>query len=79
MSRPAKDVCGSLKKPPSIMKVHKVRTKTLWLFLAAFSASVSAADIREGEAECHLRSIDELGMDSEGCGAGLAGGLEGRS
>jgi hypothetical protein len=61
-----------------MMKVHKVRTKTLWLFLAAFSASVPAADIREGEAKCYLKLIDELGMESEGCGAFLAGGLEGR-
>jgi hypothetical protein len=61
-----------------MMKVHRVRTKTLWPFLAAFSGSASVPDIREVVEEAGLLTLfDELGMESEGGGACLAGGLEG--
>jgi len=51
-----------------MMKVHKVRTRTLWLFLLAFSASASALGGEE-EVVGPFTLFDELGTGPEKGGA----------
>jgi len=51
--------------PPIMMKVHKVRTKTLWPFLAALSASRFATGLEELGAGS-LLVLRGLELDSEG-------------
>jgi hypothetical protein len=51
--------------PPIMMKVHKVRTKTLLPFLAALSASGFATGFEELEAGS-LSVLGCLELDSEG-------------
>lgn len=51
-----------------MMKVHRVRTKTLWPFLLAFSASASALG-SEVDVACPFTLFDELGTGPEKGGA----------
>lgn len=52
-----------------MMKVHRVRTRTLWPFLLAFSASASALGGEEVEVACPFTLFDELGTGPETGGA----------
>lgn len=62
-----------------MMKVHRVRTRTLLLFLLAFSASASALGGEE-EVTGPFTLFEELGTGPEKGGACFAGEeLEGRS
>ena len=51
------------------MKVHRVRTRTLWLFLLAFSASTSVLGGGEIEVAGLFTLFDELDTGSEKGGA----------
>jgi hypothetical protein len=61
------------------MKVHRVRTRTLWLFLVAFSASASVLGIEEVEVACPFTLFDELGTGPEYGGACFVEELGGAS
>jgi hypothetical protein len=61
------------------MKVHRVRTRTLWLFLVAFSASTSALGTEEVGVVCTFTLFDELGTGPEIGGACFVEELGGRS
>ena len=63
-----------------MMKVHKVRTKTLWPFLLAFSASASVLGGEEVEVANPFTLFEDLGTGPEKGGACFANEeLEGRS
>ena len=59
-----------------MMNVHRVRTKTLWLFLATFSTSVSVPDAGAVEAASPFSLLDEI-REGGGGGASLACEAEG--
>jgi hypothetical protein len=52
-----------------MMKVHRVRTRTLWPFLLAFSASASVLGGEEVEVAGPFTLFDELGTGPEKVGA----------
>ena len=63
-----------------MMKVHSVRTRTLWLFLLAFSASASVLGGEEVEVAGPFTLFEELGTGPETGGACFVGeDREGRS
>jgi hypothetical protein len=63
-----------------MMKVHSVRTRTLWLFLLAFSAFASVLGGEEVEVAGLFTLFDELGTGPETAGACFVDEeLEGRS
>jgi hypothetical protein len=52
-----------------MMKVHRVRTKTLWPFLLAFSASASVLGGEEVEVASPFTLFEDLGTGPEKGGA----------
>ena len=62
-----------------MMKVHSVRTRTLWLFLLAFSASASVLGGEEVEVVGPFTLFDDLGTGPEGGACFVDEELGGRS